>query len=112
MNEVALDRSVPSTAQLSPGDRATLLRMNLMPVAALVGRDLRRFFRQKSRVVGALFQPLIFWLVIGSGMAPSFRIVGAESLGYIAYFYPGIVVLVVLFTSIFTTMSVIEDRHK
>src|SRR6185503_18632624 len=48
----------------------------------------------------------------GSGMAPSFRIVGAENVGYVQYFYPGIVMLVVLFTSIFTTMSVIEDRHK
>jgi daunorubicin resistance ABC transporter membrane protein len=37
---------------------------------------------------------------------------GAEGVGYVQYFYPGIVMLVVLFTSIFTTMSVIEDRHK
>ena len=37
---------------------------------------------------------------------------GLEQIGYVQYFYPGIVMLVVLFTSIFTTMSVIEDRHK
>jgi daunorubicin resistance ABC transporter membrane protein len=37
---------------------------------------------------------------------------GAEQIGYVQYFYPGIVMLVVLFTSIFTTMSVIEDRHR
>lgn len=78
----------------------------------LVQRDLVRFFRQRSRVVGALVQPLIFWLVIGSGLAGSFRMAGAEQVGYVQYFYPGIVMLVVLFTSIFTTMSVIEDRHK
>jgi daunorubicin resistance ABC transporter membrane protein len=45
-------------------------------------------------------------------MASSFRMPGAENVGYVQYFYPGIVMLVVLFTSIFTTMSVIEDRHK
>ena len=48
------------------------------PSAVLVSRDLRRFFRQMSRVVGALVQPLIFWLVIGSGLASSFRMPGAE----------------------------------
>ena len=90
----------------------SLLRLNVATVGVLVSRDLRRFFRQMSRVIGALVQPLIFWLVIGSGMASSFRMPGAEGVGYVQYFYPGIVMLVVLFTSIFTTMSVIEDRHK
>ncbi|HEX6836766.1 MAG TPA: ABC transporter permease [Polyangia bacterium] len=90
----------------------SLMRLNVATVGVLVSRDLRRFFRQLSRVIGALVQPLIFWLVIGSGMASSFRMPGAEGVGYVQYFYPGIVMLVVLFTSIFTTMSVIEDRHK
>jgi len=90
----------------------SLVKLNLATIGVLVSRDLRRFFRQASRVVGALVQPLIFWLVIGSGMASSFRMPGAEGVGYVQYFYPGIVMLVVLFTSIFTTMSVIEDRHK
>ncbi len=91
---------------------ASALQLNLATIAVLVSRDLRRFFRQRSRVVGALVQPLIFWLVIGSGLAGSFRMQGAEQIGYLQYFYPGIIMLVVLFTSIFTTMSVIEDRHK
>ncbi len=90
----------------------SLLRLNVATVGVLVSRDLKRFVRQLSRVVGALVQPLVFWLVIGSGMAASFRMPGAENVGYVQYFYPGIVMLVVLFTSIFTTMSVIEDRHK
>jgi ABC-2 type transport system permease protein len=90
----------------------SLAKINAATVGVLVSRDLRRFFRQPSRVVGALLQPLIFWLVIGSGMAASFKMPGAANVGYVEYFYPGIVMLVVLFTSIFTTMSVIEDRHK
>src|SRR5262245_59700117 len=90
----------------------SLARLNAATIGVLVSRDLRRFFRQRSRVIGALVQPLIFWLVIGSGLSSSFRMPGAEGVGYVQYFYPGIVMLVVLFTSIFTTMSVIEDRHK
>lgn len=85
---------------------------DLSTIAVLAKRDLVRFFREKSRVVGALIQPLIFWLVIGSGMSGTFVLQGARDLGYQQYFYPGVVVMVVLFSAIFATMSVIEDRHS
>jgi daunorubicin resistance ABC transporter membrane protein len=88
-------------------------------IAALVGRDLRRFFRQPSRVVGSFAQPLILWLVLGAGFGGSFQPgahVGVDAgagggVGYLQYFYPGVVVLTMLFTAIFSTISVIEDRH-
>ncbi len=84
----------------------------LWPAATLWRRELVRFFREKGRVVGALGTPLIFWLVIGSGFDNVFRPAGAdESVGYLAFFLPGIVVLVLLFTAIFSTFSVIEDRQ-
>jgi daunorubicin resistance ABC transporter membrane protein len=85
---------------------------DLATIRVLWKRDLVRFFRQKSRVIGALVQPLIFWAVIGSGFAPSFKVAGAEGVGYLQYFYPGIILMVILFTSIFSTMSLIEDRHE
>jgi len=103
----------PSPTEETSEPAPSAWRLNLAAMSVLVSRDLRRFFRQRSRVVGALIQPLIFWLVIGSGLEGSFRGAGPDaSVGYVQYFYPGIVMLVVLFTSIFTTMSVIEDRHK
>jgi daunorubicin resistance ABC transporter membrane protein len=74
-------------------------------------RDLLRFFRQPSRLAGALGQPLIFWLVIGSGLASTFRMPGSN-VGYLEFFYPGVVLMVVLFAAIFTTVSVIEDRRQ
>ncbi len=80
-------------------------------VGVLWQRDLRRFFRQRSRVIGALVQPLIFWLVIGSGLNRSFILNAEGAPDYRAYFFPGVIVMVVLFTSIFSTMSLIEDRH-
>lgn len=112
MIDAAARKEAPVAAAPAASPAPSLLALNVATVGVLVSRDLRRFFRQLSRVIGALVQPLIFWLVIGSGMASSFRMPGAESVGYVQYFYPGIVMLVVLFTSIFTTMSVIEDRHK
>jgi daunorubicin resistance ABC transporter membrane protein len=89
------------------GARPHLLRV----VSALCGRDLRRFFRQPSRVVGSLAQPLILWAVLGAGLGDSFRIAGGSGTGYLSYFYPGTIVLTMLFTAIFSTMSVIDDRH-
>ena len=77
-------------------------------------RELVRFFRQRSRVVGALGSPAIFWLLLGSGFGESFRPGGNTPLinGYLGYFYPGTLALIVLFTSIFSTISIIEDRHE
>jgi len=83
---------------------------DLAAVAVLWRRDLLRFFRQPSRLLGALGQPVIFWLVIGTGMAGTFRMPGSP-VGYLQFFFPGVVLMVVLFAAIFTTLSVIEDRH-
>lgn len=75
-------------------------------------RELVRFFRQPSRVAGAVGSPLLFWLFIGSGLSGSFRLPGAEGLDYLEYFFPGTVTLVVLFAAIFSTISIIEDRRE
>lgn len=80
-------------------------------VSVLWRRDLLLFFRQKSRIAGALAQPLLFWIAFGSGMAPAFRIEGGGP-GYMTFSFPGIVLMLVLFASISATMSVIEDRHQ
>ena len=69
-------------------------------------RDVIRFLRQPSRVVGALASPVLFWFVIGSGLGSSFE--G----GFLQYFFPGSLALIVLFTAIFSTISVIEDRQE
>lgn len=89
----------------------SVMAQNWDTVVVLWQRDLRRFVRQRSRLFGALVQPLVFWLLIGGGMASTFRLSTAGDLGYMEYFYPGIIVMLVLFASIFGTITVIEDRH-
>jgi ABC-2 type transport system permease protein len=84
----------------------------LLPVYSLWWREMVRFVRQRSRVVGALVQPLVFWLLLGGGLQASFRPPGApEGTGYVEYSYPGIIAMVLLFTAIFATISVVEDRR-
>jgi ABC-2 type transport system permease protein len=84
----------------------------LLPAFTLWWREIVRFYRQKSRVVGVLASPLVFWVVIGSGFGTSFRSGGTQGQHYMDYFYPGALIMIVLFTSIFTMMSVIEDRKE
>ena len=76
-------------------------------------REMIRFLRQRSRVVGALGSPLVFWLLLGSGVGGSFNS-GSQGrgMGYLEYFFPGTVMLILLFTSIFSTISIIEDRKE
>ena len=84
-----------------------------LPAFTLWWREIVRFYRQRSRVVGVIASPLLFWAVIGSGFGTSFR--SGQSAGqqhYLDYFYPGALIMIVLFTSIFTMMSVIEDRKE
>jgi len=86
--------------------------LDLATVRVLAGRDVVRFFRQRSRVIGALAQPVLFWWVIGSGFGGSFRLQGADHVSYGTYFYPGVVTMVLLFSAIFATITVIEDRRE
>src|SRR4051794_10572524 len=80
------------------------------PVVALARREVVRFFRQRSRVVGALGSPLIFWFLIGSGLGSSFQSSAAPLVtGYLEFFFPGTIILVVLFAGIFSNISLIED---
>ena len=86
---------------------------NVLATYSLWHRELLRFFRQPSRLAGAFAMPLLFWLLIGTGLSSSFRLPGGPAdLDYLEYFFPGTVVLLVLFGAIFSTFSVIDDRHE
>ena len=85
----------------------------LLPAFTLWWREIVRFYRQTTRVIGVLASPLVFWLVLGSGFGNSFRAGGGPGQQhYLDYYYPGTLILIVLFTSIFTMMSVIDDRKE
>ena len=83
-----------------------------LPVLSLWWREVVRFYRQPGRVVGVILSPVVFWLVIGSGFGNTIRSARGGTEHYLEYFFPGALILVVLFTSIFAMMSVIEDRRE
>jgi len=87
----------------------------MSPVLALWRREVVKFLRDRSRVAGALAQPLAFWVLLGFGFGGAFRMPGdggAADVTYLEFLFPGMVALVLLFTAIFSTISVVEERQQ
>jgi ABC-2 type transport system permease protein len=72
-------------------------------------RQIKKYFRARSRIVGALGQPLLFLLAFGFGFGAVFRQAGQGN--YIQYLGPGIIMMSVLFTAIFSGIDLIWDRQ-
>lgn len=85
----------------------------ILAAGTLWKREIVRFYRQPSRVVGALASPFLFWILIGSGIGSSFHSgdLSAQK-GYLGYFFPGTLLLTLFFTAVFSTISLIEDRKE
>ena len=98
---------LPTVSTVAPATRPSFL----LSMSTLWWREIRSFYRQRSRVIGVLATPLVFWLLLGSGFGTSLRTSAGDE-NYLQFFYPGTVVLVVLFTAIFSNMSIIEDRRE
>lgn len=92
-------------------DKRTIVMHALRSIGALTGREILKFVRDRSRVMGALAQPLALWLLLGLGFQDTFQLPhGHVEGGYIAFLFPGVLALVLLFTAIFSTISIVEER--
>jgi ABC-2 type transport system permease protein len=109
------------TAVAAPPVHAVDVRgASLRAVYIIWYRDLLRFWRDRWRLVASLAQPLLFLVVFGTGLSSSLSGAaggfggsgsGAGRLEYIQYIYPGIMGMAVLFTAIFSAMSIVWDRE-
>jgi ABC-2 type transport system permease protein len=79
-------------------------------VYAIWLRNIKRYLRSKSRIIGSLGMPLFFMLVLGFGLNSVVRVPGMEG-GYMGFIIPGIVAMSVLFTSVFSGIQVIWDKQ-
>lgn len=84
----------------------------MQAVWALWRRELVKFLRDRNRVVGALGQPLLFWLFLGLGFRTSFRMPDGASGSYLAFLLPGMIAMTILFTALFATISLVEERKN
>jgi ABC-2 type transport system permease protein len=100
-------RPAEERTQLRTGPSTTL---DLRGAASIWQRELIRFFRERSRAITSLVQPLLYLLVFGTGLgATGVRIQGVDD--YRVFLLPGTIVMTVLFTSMFSGMSIVWDRE-
>src|SRR6266702_1520087 len=83
---------------------------DLRAVRVVWRRELIRFLRNRPRMVTALVQPVLFLLVLGSGLARMMPNAGA-GIDFRTFMFPGVLAMTVLFTSIFSAVSIVWDRE-
>lgn len=100
-------------------------RANPSPLSAALNgvftlwyRDVLRFSRDRSRIIGSLAQPILFLFIFGTGLSASMGRLGGggiaagqEGVSYVQFIFPGIIAMSVLFTAIFGGVSIIWDRE-
>jgi ABC-2 type transport system permease protein len=74
-------------------------------------RDVKRFFRDRIRLIGAFTQPLLYLFILGTGLESAFQSFGSGDTKYVTFMFPGILCMTVLFTSMFSAISIIWDRE-
>ncbi len=72
-------------------------------------RELKRYFRSRTRIIGSLGQPLLFLLALGFGLGPVFQKAGQGN--YFQFLAPGVISMGILFTAIFAGIQVIWDKQ-
>jgi len=72
-------------------------------------RQLKRYFRSRSRIIGSLGQPLLFLVALGFGFGPIYAKAGGGN--YINFLAPGIIAMSILFTALFSGIEIIWDRQ-
>ena len=72
-------------------------------------RQVKKYLRSKSRIVGSLGQPLLFLVALGFGFGPIYAKAGGGN--YIDFLAPGIICMAILFTAVFSGIEVVWDRQ-
>ena len=72
-------------------------------------RQIKRYFRSRSRMLGSLAQPVLFLVAFGFGFGPVFQKAGQGN--YLEFLAPGIIGMSIIFTAIFSGIEVIWDRQ-
>ena len=120
---MATTRSTESEAAVAGADTAALagrirvsvpehtLRSDLRAVSIVWRRELIRFRRDRLRAVTSLIQPLLFLLVLGTGLSSLAKGSMPPGVSFKAFIYPGVLAMSVMFTAIFSAASIVWDRE-
>ena len=104
--------SVNPKASPTPPDLARRGSASWLACRTLCQREIVRFLRQRSRVIGALGTPVVFWMLVGAGLGRSMKLPGGAAMSYFEFSFPGAIGAILMFTAIFSTISIIDDRRE
>ena len=120
---MATTRATPATRAGTSADAAALagqirvavpehsLRSDLRAVSIVWRRELIRFRRDRLRTITSLIQPLLFLLVLGTGLSSLAKGSMPPGVSFKAFIYPGVLAMSVMFTAIFSAASIVWDRE-
>jgi ABC-2 type transport system permease protein len=86
-------------------------RSDLRAVSIVWRREMIRFRRDRLRAVTSLIQPLLFLLVLGTGLSSLAKGSLPSGVDFRTFIYPGVLAMSVLFTAIFSAASIVWDRE-
>jgi len=87
------------------------LRSDLRAAGIVWRRELIRFRRDRLRAITSLIQPLLFLLVLGTGLSSLAGGSMPAGITFRTFIYPGVLAMSVLFTAIFSAGSIVWDRE-
>ena len=90
-------------------EHRSIIINNMDTIYILWLRQLKKYFRSKSRIIGSLGQPLLFLVALGFGFGPIYQKAGGGN--YIQFLAPGIISMSILFTAVFSGIEIIWDRQ-
>lgn len=115
--ESQLEKTAVKTEEQKAGESVheylhrTSSRRALTGVYIVWLRDFKRFWRDTPRRIGAFVQPLIYLFLLGTGLQAAFKSFGAGDTKYVLFMFPGILAMTILFTSVFSSISILWDRE-
>ncbi len=83
--------------------------IQVRPIYVICMREFIKFFREKSRLLGTLARPVLWLFVVGNGMSSLIR--PAAGFSYLQFIFPGMIGMTILFSSIFSSISIVWDRE-
>src|SRR5262245_40338579 len=87
------------------------MRIALKTIYTIWLRETKTFAREKFRVIAMIAQPLLYLFVLGNGINSGVTLNSSGGINYLTFMYPGIIGMSILFTSIFSAVSIIWDRE-
>ena len=105
----AASRVLAEQIRVSVPERS--LQLDLRAVSIVWRRELIRFRRDRLRAVTSLIQPLLFLLVLGTGLSSLAKGSLPPGVNFKTFIYPGVLAMSVMFTAIFSAASIVWDRE-